>query len=84
MVIHIAARAQIIKVEIADLLAKHRRINVYNTINLARQAAVSGVKRFIFLSSMALNGEQISLCKPFNAYDSPVPKDHHGISNLEA
>lgn len=84
VVIHTAGRAHIMKDEVADSLAEFRRVNVDSTLNLARQAAASGVKRFIFLSSIKVNGEQTSICKPFTADDSPAPKDYYGISKLEA
>ena len=84
VVTQIAARAQIMKVGIADPLAEHRRINLDSTIKFARQATVSGVKRFIFRSSIAVYGEQTPICKPFTEEGSPAPKDHHGISKLEA
>lgn len=84
VVIHTAARAHIMKDEVADPLAEFRRVNVDSTLNLARQAAASGVKRFIFLSSIKVNGEQTYICKPFTADDSPAPKDYYGISKLEA
>jgi nucleoside-diphosphate-sugar epimerase len=56
-VIHCAARAHIMRDEALDPLTEYRRVNVQGTINLARQAAVSGVKRFVFLSSVKVNGE---------------------------
>jgi nucleoside-diphosphate-sugar epimerase len=84
VVIHAAARAHIIKDEAVDPLAKYRRINVEGTLKLAQQAATSGVKRFIFISSIKVNGEQSSLGKPFTAHCSPAPEDAYGISKWEA
>ena len=84
IVIHTAARAHIMKDEVADPLAEYRRVNVDGTLNLARQAVVAGVKRFIFISSIKVNGEQTLLDKPFTADDIAAPEDAYGISKWEA
>ncbi|OXY81887.1 UDP-glucose 4-epimerase family protein [Oceanimonas doudoroffii] len=84
IVIHTAARAHIMKDEVAEPLAEYRKVNVEGTLNLARQAAGAGVKRFIFISSIKVNGEQTSLNKPFTTEDAPAPEDAYGISKLEA
>ena len=84
VVIHAAARAHIMKDEVVDPLAEYRRVNVDGTLNLARQAASAGVKRFIFISSIKVNGEQTPLGQPFTADDSPSPEDAYGISKWEA
>lgn len=84
VVIHAAARAHIMKDEVADPLAEYRRVNVDGTLNLARQAAAAGVKRFIFISSIKVNGEQTPLGQPFTADDTPAPEDAYGISKWEA
>ena len=84
VVIHSAARAHIMKDEIADPLAEYRRVNVDGTLKLAREAAAAGVKRFIFISSIKVNGEQTPLGKPFTADDTPAPEDAYGISKWEA
>jgi len=68
----------------SDALAEFRRINVDGTNNLARQAAAAGVQRFVFLSSIKVNGESSQLNKPFTASDTPKPNDPYGISKLEA
>jgi len=83
-VIHTAARAHIMKDEAADPLTEYRRVNVDGTLNLARQAAKAGVRRFIFISSIKVNGEQTSFGRPFTAEDIPVPVDAYGISKYEA
>ena len=72
------------KDEEADPLAEYRRVNVEGTLNLARQAADAGVRRFIFISSVKVNGEQTPPGKPFGAEDRPVPEDAYGISKWEA
>jgi len=84
VVIHAAARAHIMKDEVADPLAEYRRVNVDGTLNLARQAAAVGVKRFIFISSIKVNGEQTPLVQPFTANDTPAPEDAYGTSKWEA
>lgn len=84
VVIHTAARAHIMNDEVLDPLTEYRRINVQGTLALARQAAEAGVKRFIFISSIKVNGESTSLGSPYRADDAPAPQDFYGISKLEA
>jgi len=84
VVIHAAARAHIIKDEVPDPLAEYRRVNVGGTLNLGRQAAAAGVQRFIFISSINVNGEQTSLGSPFSVDDVVAPKDVTGVSKWEA
>ena len=84
VVVHAAARAHIMKDEVPDPLEEYRRVNVDGTLNLARQASVAGVKRFIFISSIKVNGEQTPLGQPFAADDMAAPKDAYGITKWEA
>lgn len=84
VVIHAAARAHVMKDEVADPLAEYRRVNVQGTLNLAKQAATAGVKRFIFISSIKVNGEQTLDGRPFTADDQPAPEDAYGLSKMEA
>ena len=84
VVIHAAARAHIMKDEVSDPLAEYRRINVDGTINLARQAASTGVKRFIFISSIKVNGEQTYDRQTFKPDDVSCPVDAYGISKWQA
>ena len=83
-VIHAAARTHIMKDEIADALTEYRRVNVDGTLNLARQAAEAGVKRFIFISSIKVNGERTKPGQPFTADRVPEPEDAYGVSKWEA
>ena len=83
VVIHLANRAHILNEKVADPLAIFREVNVAGTIQLAKQAVESGVKRFIFVSSIKVNGEQTSK-HPFTASDKPNPQDPYAISKLEA
>ena len=84
VVIHLAARVHVMNDSASDPLAEFRKVNVEGTLNLARQAAKAGVKRFIFISSVKVNGEYTKMEKPFTELDSPGPKDAYGVSKLEA
>jgi len=84
VVIHTAARVHMMDDDVADPLAKFRWVNTTGTIGLARLAAEAEVKRFIFLSSIKVNGEITSLGKPFKSDDCYVPDDPYGLSKLEA
>jgi nucleoside-diphosphate-sugar epimerase len=84
VVIHTAARAHIMRDEAADPLAEYRKVNVEGTLSLARQAANAGVRRFIFISSIKVNGEATADARAFSASDEPAPEDAYGVSKLEA
>ena len=83
-VIHAAARAHIMHDEVADPLPEYRKVNVEGTLNLARQAAAAGVHRFIFISSIKVNGEGTVVGAPYHADAQPAPADPYGISKMEA
>jgi nucleoside-diphosphate-sugar epimerase len=83
-VVHTAARAHVVQESAADPLEEFRRVNVQGTLNLARQAAASGVRRFVFVSSIKVNGEATQLGHPFTADDAPAPLDAYGVSKMEA
>jgi len=68
----------------SDPLAEFCRVNVEGTAALARQAAVAGVRRFVFLSSVKVNGEFTEAGQPFTADDVPAPEDPYGVSKHEA
>lgn len=82
VVIHAAARAHVLKDEQVDPLASFRSVNVDGTLNLARQAALAGVKRFIFISSIGVNGNANTF--PFFADDAPKPVEPYAQSKWEA
>lgn len=82
-VIHLAARVHVMTDTANDPLTEYRRVNVEGTLNLANQAAAAGIKRFIFMSSIKVNGEKTVL-NPFLADDAPDPQDPYGISKYEA
>ncbi|MDO9178528.1 MAG: SDR family oxidoreductase [Agitococcus sp.] len=83
-VVHIAARVHVMNDKSTDPLAEFRKVNVDGTLNLARQAASAGVRRFVFISSIKVNGEKTTINHPFCADDTPDPQDAYGISKLEA
>jgi len=83
-VIHLAARVHVMHDTAADPLAAFRAVNVAGTLNLARQAAVAGVKRFVFVSSVKVNGEDTSPGRAFVESDLPAPQDAYGVSKHEA
>ncbi len=83
-VIHCAGIAHVINEFKKNTLDVYRKINVKGTINLAEQAAALGVKRFIFLSSIKVNGERTLGSLHFKHDDIPKPEDAYGISKLEA
>lgn len=84
VVIHAAARVHVMSETAVDALAEFRKVNVDGTINLARRAAESGVTRFIFISSIKVNGESTTRGKRFKADDAPAPLDPYGVSKYEA
>jgi nucleoside-diphosphate-sugar epimerase len=65
-------------------LAEFRKVNVEGTLNLARQAHQAGVRRFIFMSSLKVNGESTELGKPYQADDTPSPVGPYAVSKREA
>lgn len=83
-VIHLAARVHVMNDSFDNPLEAYRGVNTYGTVNLARQAARAGVKRFIFVSSIKVNGEKTASGKPFSSGAVPQPEDDYGISKAEA
>ena len=81
-VIHLAGKAHVIDKNKASVLDEFRLINTDFTLSLARQAATAGVNRFIFLSSIGVNGNQNT--KPFLESDTPNPQEPYAISKYEA
>lgn len=79
-VVHTAARAHVIREQAADPQAEFTRINVDATVHLARQSAEMGVRRFIFISSIKVNGETTLPGKPFTADDVPSPTGPYAVS----
>jgi nucleoside-diphosphate-sugar epimerase len=83
-VIHLAARVHIMRDTARDPLAEFRRVNTEGTLNLARQSAAAGVKRFIFLSTIGVNGNATQPEVAFKESDVPLPHDPYSASKHEA
>ena len=83
-VVHAAARVHVMRETSADPLAEFRRVNVSGTLALARQAAAAGVRRFVFISSIKVNGEATERDRLYRADDTPNPVDPYGVSKHEA
>ncbi|MBB1474358.1 SDR family oxidoreductase [Shewanella sp. SG41-3] len=83
-VIHCAARVHVMNDQSSNPLNEFREVNTAGTMNLARQAAEVGVKRFIFVSSIKVNGESTKIGKPFTEMDPRRPEDFYGQSKAEA
>jgi nucleoside-diphosphate-sugar epimerase len=82
VVVHLAARVHVMTDQASDPLQEFRRVNVEWTDQLARSAALQGVRRFVYLSSIKVNGEQTVV--PFTEQDLPKPQDPYGVSKWEA
>lgn len=83
-VVHAAARVHVMRDSADDPPAEFRKANVEGSLRLARQAAERGVRRFIFISSIKVNGEETQPGRSYTAEDSPGPVDAYGLSKLEA
>jgi nucleoside-diphosphate-sugar epimerase len=81
-VVHLAARVHVMNDQDIDPLAAFRQVNVAGTERLAREAAKAGVQRFIFLSSIKVNGEGTNT--PYSESQPTQPSDPYGISKFEA
>ncbi|MEZ6854233.1 hybrid nucleoside-diphosphate sugar epimerase/sugar transferase [Halodesulfovibrio aestuarii] len=84
VVIHTAGRAHVMNDTAQDPLSEFRRVNRDATLRLAEAAANAGVKRFIFLSSIKVNGEYTQNGIPFTPEQKEAPEDAYGVSKLEA
>lgn len=84
VVIHCAGLAHIMSATSSNPLDEFREINTFGTLDLAQQAADAGVKRFIFISSIKVNGESTELGLPFKPDDIFIPTDPYGLSKYEA
>ena len=83
-VVHLAARVHLMSDSAQNPLAEYRLANVAMTMNLARQSAKAGVKRFVFISTVKVNGENTPFGQPFTADEKPRPVDPYGVSKFEA
>jgi UDP-N-acetyl-alpha-D-quinovosamine dehydrogenase len=86
VVVHAAARVHIAgrAAENPSSLAEFERINVQGTLELAKQASLCGVRRFIYISSIKVNGEKTQPGVPFRAEDIPKPQGAYAISKYHA
>lgn len=84
VVIHLAARVHVMHDRAASPLAEFRRVNTAGTEHLARSAAASGAKRFVYVSSIKVNGEGVANDYAYRETDAPAPQDPYGISKCEA
>lgn len=84
VLVHAAARVHVMGETATDPLTEFRRVNVQGTLNLARQAAAASVRRFVFVSSIKVNGEATKAGIPFCPDDLPAPLDPYGVSKMEA
>jgi len=82
-VVHLAARVHVMRDSAADPLAEHRRVNRDATLELARAAQRAGTRRFVFLSTVKVNGERTEGA-PFTERDAPAPADPYAVSKWEA
>ena len=82
-VVHLAARVHVMQERTPNPLDEFRRVNTYGTLHLAKQAAAVGVRRFVYLSSIKVNGE--ATChSTFTENDPPAPEDPYAVSKYEA
>ncbi len=83
-VVHLAARAHVLRDAAADPLALYRAVNRDGAVRLAEQAAAAGSRRMVFMSSIKVNGEATSPGRPFRPDDDPAPADSYGVAKAEA
>lgn len=83
VVVHLAARVHVMREQSCDPLSEYRKVNTAGTVNLASSAVKHGVKRFIYISTIKVNGEQTT-AHPFTISDSVAPVDPYALSKWEA
>ena len=83
VVVHCAARVHVMSETSVNPLAEFRRVNVEGTLSLARQAAKEGARRFVFVSSIGVNGCETPV-QPFTDSDEVVPHTSYAVSKHEA
>ncbi|MEO5358127.1 MAG: NAD-dependent epimerase/dehydratase family protein [Nitrospirae bacterium YQR-1] len=83
VVVHLAARVHVMKESATDPLVEFRKVNTIGTKRLYEEAMANGVKKFIFISTVKVNGERTT-SKPFTEHDKPKPQDSYSVSKLEA
>jgi len=83
-IVHLAGRAHVLRKGGNDPSSEYKKVNVDGTINLVKQAILAGVKRFIFMSSIKVNGETTSKDRPFTPEDKENPMDPYAESKYKA
>ncbi len=83
VVVHLAARAHVMNEGSLDPLFEFRKVNLEGTLNLARQAVALGLRRFVYISSIGVNGAE-TFATPFAAMDKPMPHSNYALSKYEA
>lgn len=83
-VIHLAARVHVMHDDVSNPLEEFRRVNVAGTEHLARSAAASGVKRFVYVSTVKVNGDATDGDKKMTEANAASPQDPYGVSKYEA
>lgn len=84
IIVHLASRAHVTHETASQTETQIQCANVDATLNLARQAARAGVKRFVFISSIKVNGEATAPGRPFTAMDRPDPQNLYARSKLDS
>jgi nucleoside-diphosphate-sugar epimerase len=84
VLIHLVALTHVFDENVSNELERYRAINVGGTQNALKLAHINGARRFIFLSSIKVNGESTQPGQPFTEENLPVPENPYGISKLEA
>ena len=84
VIIHLASRVPVMNETPLDALREFRRTNVFGTEHLARSAAIAGVKRLVFVSSIKVNGEETIGGHSFRELDVPLPQEPYGTSKWDA
>ena len=83
IIVHLASRVHVMKDESLSPLDEYRRVNTEGTKRLAFMAALAGIQRLVYVSTVKVNGE-FTHEQPFNEDDTPNPLDPYGISKWEA
>jgi nucleoside-diphosphate-sugar epimerase len=84
LLVHLAARVHITKDCVREPIDAYRSDNVDLTLNLARFASRAGIRRFVFISSVKVNGDLSVEGRPFSSTDEPKPNDPYALSKFEA
>ena len=81
-IVHLAARVHVMDDRAVDPHVAYQQVNVAGTEQIARSAVEAGVRRFVFLSTVKVNGEEN--VRPYRETDPPAPRDSYAISKLQA